>query len=85
MAIQMTFEIGKGSDHAHALAVVAERLAGEFPGRDAEVGAIVAQAFARTVDARVQSFRVLLAERDARTELRRTAGAGADHALRATA
>ena len=55
--------------HAHALALVTERLAAEFATRPEQVGPVVAEAYARTRDARVQSFRVLLAERDARAAL----------------
>ena len=50
-----------------------------------DVGAVVAEAYARTEGARVQTFRVLLAERDARNELRRTLDAGVAPRLAATA
>jgi hypothetical protein len=56
-------------DHGHGLALVTERLAAEFATRPEQVGSVVAEAYARTRDARVQSFRVLLAERDARAAL----------------
>jgi hypothetical protein len=71
-----------GAAHERALAVVTQRLAVDFPARAEQVGDLVAQAYARTRGARVQAFRVLLAERDARAELRRTLGHGGRRALR---
>jgi len=82
----MTIEaVPEAADHGHALAVVAERLALDFATGPDAAGAVVAEAYARTEGARVQSFRVLLAERDARAALRRDVGSDAARPLRVTA
>ena len=84
MTIETAGDTAGAADHGRALAIVTERLAADFPGRTDEVGAVVAEAYARTMGARVQSFRVLLAERDARAVLRRNRE-HRRHPLRATA
>lgn len=54
-----------------ARGVLTERLVAEFPSIPRpRVGALIDEAYRRTGDARIQAFRVLLAERDARAALR---------------
>ncbi len=55
----------------HARAVLRERLVSEFPSvPPARVDTLLDEAYRRTDAARIQSYRVLLAERDARAALR---------------
>ena len=84
MTVETMVALSGAADHRRALDVVAERLAAEFPGRSDEIGTALAGAYARTADARVQAFRVLFAERDARDALRQGPEPGRP-ALRATA
>jgi len=89
MAINAGTETARSTDlaaeHDRALALVTQRLAGDFPTRAEQVGFLVAEAYARTRDARVQTFRVLLAERAARAELRHGRGPAQDRSFRASA
>ena len=67
-----TSGIGAASKHQlHARGVLRDRLIAEFPSVAPErIGALVDAAYIRTSSARVQAFRVLLAERDVRETLR---------------
>jgi hypothetical protein len=77
---------GRPSDDAltsasdvRARGAVTERLIANFPSVAPDrIGTLVAEAYARTGGARIQAFRVLLAERDVRAELH--AGLDAEHA-----
>jgi hypothetical protein len=65
---------GEPSTDSHdepALQAVSRRLAVEFPETTPpEIGALLRRAYLRTAGARVQNFRVLLAEREVRRLLR---------------
>jgi hypothetical protein len=55
----------------HARGVLRDRLSAEFPAvSPATLGELVDEAYARTSGARIQAFRVVLAERDVRARLR---------------
>lgn len=55
----------------HARGVLRDRLTADFPMiPSARVGELIDEAYARTAAARIQAFRVLLAERDVRAMLR---------------
>lgn len=75
----------RATEHERALAILTERLAGDFAEHAERIQALVAAAYAETRDARVQTFRVLLAERAVRAELRRVPAHGDVRSLRATA
>jgi hypothetical protein len=56
---------------SHARGVLRDRLISDFPSvAPRRIGALVDEAYARTSGARVQAFRVVLAEREVRAALR---------------
>ena len=63
--------VAASKHHLHARGVLRDRLITEFPSVAPErIGALVDAAYARTTSARIQAFRILLAERDVRAPLR---------------
>jgi hypothetical protein len=69
---ELSFARGAGSSPAevHDRGVLRDRLTAEYPNVPPErIGALIDQAYARTRGARVQLFRVLLAEREVRAAL----------------
>jgi hypothetical protein len=62
----------RGSDLARPLSIMAQRMQAEHPDVSTEtIAGLLQLALRRTEDARVQTFRNLLAERDVRAELSR--------------
>lgn len=64
-------EHGADGAEARALDDIVHRFVSELPGVDPDaIRSVVAEGFARTADAKVQNFRLVLAERWARAHLR---------------